>query len=239
MPARIYPIRESVIEEKANLPDEILNIIPLIQPSLLHSIIDNGNDKELLRKVWSNSKSIGDLQFETPTNIASQEISSLVAKGLVEGSGRIFSLTQRGVRLLRESILNDEKSTFTKKASKKLISKNSYDFGDKILVKMANSETFGTKYIFISKKQFNKTATPKQIDCSDIQTKNEDGSTKQIKDYTEEELVKVLHLAKRIVEHSHNIIISSSQLNQVPVHRIKHFSELVMRELNLRSVSHD
>jgi len=239
MPARIYPIRESIIEEKANFPDEISNILPFIQPSLLHSIVDDGKDKELLRKVWSSSKSVGDLQFELPLNIAAQEISSLQAKGLIEGNGRIVSLTQRGAKLLRESILNDEKSSFTKTASKKLISKNSYDFGDKVLVKVANSDTFGTKYIFVSKKQFNKKATPKQINCSDIITKNDDGSLKQMKDYTEEELIKVLHLAKRIVEHSHDIITSSSQLNQVPVHRIKHFSELVMRELNSRSVSHD
>jgi len=87
--------------------------------------------------------------------------------------------------------------------------------------------------MFISKNKFNKKAKPQTIDSYNIETKA-NGKYKKLKDYKEEDLIKVLHLAKTIVDNSHKIVVASSDLQNVPVHRIKYFSEVIMKELNSR-----
>ena len=204
-----------------------LNISPY---SLMGSSI-NESDKKALNKIWANSDIIDSGRIKVSADVSQQEISSLRAKGLVKGEENVLEFTEAGKKMLKDTILNDENSSFTKQASKKMISENSFDFGDEVLVKIQHPQKFGARYINISKTSFaKKNIEPKKIDTYKIATTKTGGTVKTLSEYSDNELVQVLHIAKKVIKHASQIAGSTGQT--VPVHRIKSFAEMVMEELN-------
>jgi len=195
----------------------------------------NKEEKTALKNVWVTSKTIGKNQIEITSNVNQDELSRLTSKGFLEGRGKVFTLTQKGSKLLKDSILNDEECSFRKEASKKLIAKNSYDFGDRVLVKVHNKDVFGTKYLAVDKNKLaQKDIRPIKIENYDLTTRNEDGSFKKLDDYSDEELIEILHLSKRVLDNSHSLRFASDTLSSIPVHKISAFAEKILHELNTR-----
>ena len=238
------------VNEHNELPDDrnqdISGLIPLmISPlTVLQDFIDGNADRGKIKDIWLKSEALEDGTFKIGSSISERDIWELKGRGLIEGDGRTVSLTDKGQKILREAILDDEQSSLTKeaslvkKASKKLISKNSYDFGNEVLVR-TNKEKFGARYITVPKQAFkDKKASPREITEYNIDTRNDDNSYKNLKDYSEEELVQVLHLAKRIVSNRDLIMkkmAARGKLPQsIPVNRIKAFTTMIIEELNSR-----
>lgn len=209
------------------------NLMPFLEQ--LYNMGSNSEDKKILKELWVNSKSLGRNMIEVNAGFNENYIKSLKTNGIIEGSGNKFTITSKGSKLLRDAILTDEQSSLTKKASKKMISKSSYDFGDKVLVRVAHPEKFGVNYATVDKSAFeNKNIEPRKIVEHKIATRKQNGSEKELKDFTDEELITSLHLAKTIIENSQNIRVSGSKFVDVPVSKYKKFSEDIMRELNTR-----
>jgi len=223
-------------EEMKNptIAQDFFNLFPIIE-HLFGTKESNIEEKKALKDIWLHSSSIGDNIIQIGSNIDKNSLDILKTKGFLNGIGDKYQLTDRGSKLLRDAILNDEKFSITKKASKKMISKNSYDFGDYVLAKVNDSQKFGARYINIDKKIFaKKNIKPIVIEDYKISTKKLDGTEKSLSDYSDEDLIKVLHLAKKVTDNSHNIVISGSKMSTVPVHKIKDFATKVLRELNNR-----
>lgn len=229
------PIRKvkEEFEVKANDSGFDLNIlIPFLNnsPSLIGSF-HSESDKKLLTGIWKKSEIIDSDTIKVADDISKQDISLLKAKGLVDSDGGdTISFTEYGKKILKESILGEE-SSFTKTASKQMISCNSYDFGKDVLVKVQHPKNFGAKYINIAKSSFaKKNIIPMQITDYKICTAKKDGTPKEFKDYTDEELIKVLHMAKKVLNNTSKIALAAKQ--PIPIHRIKAFSEMIMEEIN-------
>ena len=215
-------------------PAELTNLLPLLQ---LHPMIlfqdtgANKAEKEAVKQVWLNSSDLGEDRIEITPGVLNQHLGLLESKGFIRGEGNVYEFTTSGRKLLKESILDDEESAFSKQASKQLVAKNSYDFGKDVLIKVNHPEKFGTKYITIPKKAFaKKNMKAKEIDEYKVATKDESGEYRRLSSYTDEELVTVLHLAKNVINNASRIAITSGK--SVPIHRIKAFAEMVMTELN-------
>ena len=89
------------------------------------------------------------------------------------------------------------------------------------------------KRIIINYLKKNK-CTPKPASSINLETRKENGKYKTLSEYSDEELIKVLHVAKKVVENSNKIAMSSDKIKYVPVHRIKEFSNNIFHELNSR-----
>lgn len=237
------PIRKNseeipMVNERMQEPvvaQEFFNLFPFIEH--LFGLSDrNKEEKKHLKEVWLHSSSLGDNTIQVGKSVDTKIVENLKIKGLISGMGDRYRLTEKGSKLLRDAILNDEQSSLTKKASKKMISKSSYDFGDYVFVKVQNPEKFGARYINISKPVFaKKKLEPTVIDEYKIATRKEDGTLKQLSDYSDEELIHVLHLAKKITDNAHKIVISGNKMTTVPIHKIKNFAVKILEELNSRS----
>jgi len=233
-PIPIRKVNEELQANEIKVSQDFSILLPLLQPFFTITPFNNTKDKELVKKVWYASKTVDGKKIEVSASITDEDLSALKVKGLLEGEGRVLSLTDIGNKLLREAILNDEKSSFTKSASKQLISHNSWDFGKDVLVKMNDKEKFGAKYICVSKDVFKKrNAKSQEIKDYKIATRKENGNYKDMKDYTEDELIQVLHLAKKIIANKDKLS-NFLHTKTIPVHRIKSFAEIVMKELNAR-----
>ena len=247
MPYPIIPMsdkRQSLdlsTQDINNLLPLFMNPITVLQDSTL-----NNKDKNSIKEIWLKSESLEDGKLEVSASISDRDLMELRGRGFIEGNGRVISFTKKGEKILKEAILNDEisslhkKASLFKKASKKLIAKNSYDFGDEVLIRTANKENIGVRYISISKKAFmeKSKAEPREIDSYKFATRNEKGGYKSLSEYSEDELVQVLHLVKHTLA-NHKDIMNKLAGNgnfeyMIPVHRIKHFSTLIMEELNSR-----
>lgn len=247
MPFPIMPIND-----KNNLPDDsnqdITHLIPLmVNPlTILQDFVEGNNDRKAIKEIWLKSESLEDGDsMKVSTSISDRQLMELRGKGLIDGNGRVVSLTERGKKILRDSILNDEQSALSKKASlirkasKKLIAKNSYDFGNEVLVR-TNKEKFGARYISVSKTAFCKKskAEPREITAYTFNTKNQDGSPRKLADYSEEDLVQVLHLVKRVVSNKDGIsrvMASRGEIfGGIPENRMKSFTKMIVEELNSR-----
>ena len=234
MPLPIIKVKDNYIEPNMEKRQDVTTLIPLLQPFLMVQK-DQKREKEMIKKIWLSSKTVNQNRIEVTADASLKDLTELSHKGFIRGSGNTYELTPEGSKLLKESILNDEKSSITKQASKQMTLKNSYDFGDEVLVRVIHAEKFGTRYIAIAKDKFpNKNAALKTFGEYTIATKKANGSEKTLSEYSEEELVQVLHLAKKIIDNAHKIIISGKTLEHVPVNRIKSFSEIIMKELNSR-----
>lgn len=248
MPFPIIPVKQT---DRRDGPDEsrqdISGLIPiLVNPlTILQDFLNINNDKGRLKEVWLKSESQDDGSVRVASDIPERELWELKCKGLIDGDGRVVSFTEKGKKILKDAILGDEKSSFSKKASlvkkasRKLVAKNSYDFGNEVLVRVSNKEKYGTRYITISKKAFEESkTTAKRIDEYKVASHFDSGKPKSLKDYSEEELVQVLHLAKNVISNSKEItrgLSAQGALNNgVPSHRIKAFVAKVMEELNSR-----
>ena len=217
---------ESLVDFDSILP--ILQMYPLI---ILQEAKPGKREKEAIKDVWLKSTDIGDDTMKVNSDVSVQNIAYLKSKGYVNGEGDTYQLTSSGKKLLKDFILNDEENSFCKQASKQLVSKNSYDFGEEVLVKVKNPEKFGARYITISKQSFAKQKLQsKEILSYNVQTKNKNGELKKLSEYSDEELIQVLHLAKKIIRNSSKIAFASSQ--SIPVNRIKAFADIIMKELN-------
>lgn len=238
-----YPIRKTREQFSQNesgfdqTAQDMSSLIPFLQQpySLLQQMATSDKDKEKIKKIWMSSETNEDKTLAVASSVDQRDIDEMKSKGfirIVDNKDRLISLTARGKKILNEAVL-DSGSSFTKSASKKLISKNSYDFGKEVLVRVNKPEKFGTKYITVKKSMIEqKGAVPQTIDNYSIKTKNEDGSYRKLSQYNDEELIKVLHLAKRILNNAHKIRIAGSTITKVPVHKIHAFAELIMKELN-------
>jgi hypothetical protein len=228
------PITNEVIKEPI-IAQEFFNLFPFIEHLFDVSGL-NKEEKQNLKEIWLHSSSLGDNTIQIGESVNKKVVDSLKVKGLISGVGERYRLTEKGSKLLRDAILNDEKSSLTKKASKKMISKSSYDFGDYVFVKVQNPEKFGARYVSIKKSIFaKKKIEPISINNYKIATRKQDGTFKNLSEYSEEELIQILHLAKKITDHSHKIVISGSKMTAVPVHKIKSFALKILEELNSRS----
>ncbi len=246
-PFPIMPVndrRESISDKQ----QDIYNLLPLMMNpiAILQDSLSSKKDKEAVREIWLKSETLDDGRLKVNASIADRDIFELISKGLIDGDGRIVSFTVKGEKMLKESILSDEtsalqkKASLFKKASKKLVAKNSYDFGDEVLIRTENKERFGTRYINIPKSAFaaKTKAEPREIDQYKIATRNESGDYKDLKDYSEDELIQTLHLAKNLILNHRDVSNKLAQtgdfLRLVPVNRLKSFSILIMEELNSR-----
>jgi len=224
--------RNGFCESQFN-PTELTNLLPLmLHPMLMFQDVGaNKAEKEAVKQVWLNSSDLGENKIEITSGVLNKHLGLLESKGFIRGEGKVFEFTSSGKKLLKESILDDEESAFSKQASKQLVAKNSYDFGKEVLIRVNHPEKFGAKYITLPKKIFSKKKIKSQ-DISDykIATKDEKGELRSISSYTDEELITVLHLARNVIINASKIAIASGQ--SVPVHRIKAFAEMIMTELN-------
>lgn len=241
MPYPIQKNKEQGMIDPLKESQMIGDLFPLIQSpySLLQQLIFTDKDKTSLKKVWLASETKDNKIMKVSSNVDS-DLYELKARGLIEfidEKDKVISLTSHGEKLLKESILNDEKSSFTKQASKDMVLKNAYDFGDEILVRITHPENFGNqRYIIMDKKKFASKGKPQSIsNYNNIKTKKSNGSFKKINEYSEKELIEVLHLAKKIINNSHKILTASKDsLHSIPINRIKSFSEIIIKELNSR-----
>jgi hypothetical protein len=220
---------------------DLSSLIPFLQNpfGLLSQIVYGDNDKKALKEIWLNSSTKEDKSMVVSSSVDEEKIRDLNSRGLLEIDPHqpgVVKLTREGTKLLNQTILSDEKCavSFTKKASKDLVSKNSYDFGKEVLVRLNNSERYGFKYIAVKKSEFKGKSKPIVIDDYNIKTRDELGRFRPLSSYSESELIKVLHLAKRIIENHQSIRLAGAKVRHVPIHRIKGFAEEILQELNKR-----
>jgi hypothetical protein len=236
MPLPIQKVKDINMESYSIDPANLNSIIPLLQTQPIFVLFEsnsNKKEKEAMKKIWLNSKDVGGNKVEISSEIPIQDLALLEGRGYIKGAGNLFEITQSGKKVLKESILEEEESSFCKKASKDLVSKNSFDFGDEVLVRVSHPEKFGAKYITISKRAFSKKKIkPITFNSYSIKTKKADLTPKCIADYSEEELVQVLHLSKKIIDNAS--IIALAAKSAIPVNRIKAFADMVMEEINSR-----
>ena len=237
-----FPIRKN--QDSYNAPEveaqDLSSLIPLLNNpmGLLQQIVHGGQDRKDLKDIWLNSETKEDKSLIVSSSIDGSKIQNLKNKGLlkIEASEPVvIRFTKEGTRLLNESILSDEKCSvsFTKQASKELVDKNSYDFGEEVLVKLNHPEKYGsTKYISVKKENFKKKASPIKINSYDIKTRDENGEYRTLDSYSEEELIQILHLSKNIIDNQHNIRIAGNSIKNIPIHRIKNFAQFVLEKLN-------
>lgn len=240
-----FPIRRNQDNFSSEPPkaeaQDLSSLIPLLQNpfGLLHQIVYGNDDRKALKEIWLNSSSKEDKSMVVSSSVDRKTISELSTRGLLEvdpSQPEVVKLTREGTKLLNESILSDEKCaiSFTKKASKDLVSKNSYDFGKEVLVRLNHPERYGFKYVAVKKEEFKGRAKPIEIQDYNIQTRNENGQFRPVSSYSEKELVQILHLAKRIIDNHQNIRLAGNKVISVPIHRIKGFAEEILQELNRR-----
>lgn len=243
MPQKIHTNKE--MEDFSRNSQDISSLIPFIlNPyNILQQFAYGEEDRKKLKDIWLSSDSDEHEVMTVESSVLQQDLDQLQQRGLikyVDGLGKKIQFTSEGKGLLRESILSDEVTSysFTKKASRDLFSRNSYDFGNEVLIKLHNPEKYGIKYIAVTKDQYKKSGKngekPQPVDDYNINTKDNNGNYKKLSDYTDEELIKVLHLSKRIIDNHQSIRLANNSLTSVPIHRIKSFSELIMKELNER-----
>jgi len=237
-----YPIRKikDQMQESVKAQD-YSNLIPFLQQpmSLLQDLVLGESDKESIRSIWLKSEARDEKIVKVSSSVPDKEIDSLVSKGFVEyidKDNKIISFTERGSKILKESILNNENTSFsfTKKASNELLLKNVYDFGEEVLVRINHPEKFGARYITMKKSKIASKGVPQKISDYNVATKKDDGSYKDISDYSEEDLIKVLHLAKRVIKNHQEIRTANKTISSLPINRIKSFAETVMIELDKR-----
>jgi len=237
MPLPISKVKERDRQCEAQFdPAELMNILPLIQLNpvmLVQEKQHNRKERDAIREVWLNSSDVNGDQMEITPGVSNTSLAFLQSKGFIKGDGKRYKFTANGRRLLKEAILEDEQSEFCKQASKQLVSKNSYDFGNEVLVRVNDPEKFGARYVCLSKKVFaKKNMKPKNMDEYVLATRTESGDLKGMRDYSDEDLIAVLRLAKKIIKNASTI--SARTGKSVPVNRIKAFSKMVMSELNLK-----
>jgi len=236
MPLPINKVKDIAQESQVPSGESFNALIPFMQNQPLFILLEpmaGKKEKEAMKEMWLKSTDLGEEKVRVADTMTQQSLSLLKSKGLINGDGDVYEFTQSGKKVLKESILNEEQSSFCKQASKQMISKNSYDFGEEILVKVKHPEKFGARFITVSKKLFSeKKIQPITFNSYNINTRKANGKHKEISEYTDEELVQVLHLAKRIMKNSGKIALASK--SSVPVHRIRAFAEIVMLEINKR-----
>jgi hypothetical protein len=188
MPIPISKVKDTMVESQTSIDLSILPLLKLPTSFILLNSVNNKADREAIKKVWLHSDDEGG-KMRIKADVSKQDISLLQSKGYLKTEGDAFEFTTAGKDLLKKSILDDEKSALTKTASKKMMAKNSYDFGDEVLVKVNHPERFGTRYLSISRIAFNKKGMIPRSPEYNFATAKSDGSKKQLGDYTDQELV--------------------------------------------------
>jgi len=229
----INKISDEMVSGQVRVED-LFSVIPLLDlyPFLsFQETKSSSREKEAMKNLWLHSKEIDgeESKIEIIGEINPNDIRFLRSKGFIDGEDTLFEITASGRKTLKEAILDDEECAFTKKACKEIISKNCYDFGDSVLVQVKDKEKFGAKYMVMPKKTQNKWSS-KKINNFFIQTKTASGKDKQIKDYSDEELIKVLYLSKNVIKNASSIALNIGK--PIPVNRLKCFAEMIMKELN-------
>lgn len=238
-------------------------IIPLLQNPFvsLQSATNQDVEKKLLKKIWLESKSIGNNAVKIGSSISENDLRDLRQKGLIEAdftdNQKIVKFTDRGSKLLRDAILSESsdykfssskqlrktaeaqdigvlkrkyqwKNVMTKRASKEIVSKNSYDFGDEVLVRVKDVKKFGTKYISIKKAIFEKNGKIAQkVEPKNLEIK------KDLSLYSDEDLIKMLYMAKNIVSNQNKIWEKKASTGEiVSIRKIRKLATVILEELN-------
>jgi hypothetical protein len=102
-----------------SLLDMLLQIMPALQ-QVKNNLPLNDATASRLYQIWQNAGKTNAHKFEKPMNIASNEISKMIAAGLIEEQGKYIKITAKGVNSLKVLILNDDSFALSKKASDNL-----------------------------------------------------------------------------------------------------------------------
>jgi superfamily II helicase len=105
---------------QTSLLDFLMDVMPDMQNFTL--VLNPGAKKdpnaEALYNIWSDIENkVADRKFLRPTTLSSKEVENLESAGLVQASGKYLRVTSKGVKAIRQMILNSEKSAFEKSAS--------------------------------------------------------------------------------------------------------------------------
>jgi hypothetical protein len=105
---------------QTSLLDFLMDVMPDMQN---FTLVLNPNAKkdpnaQALYNIWSNIENkVADRKFLRPTTLSSKEVEKLESAGLVQSSGKYLRVTSKGVKTIRQMILNNEQSAFEKSAS--------------------------------------------------------------------------------------------------------------------------
>lgn len=235
MPLPISKVNERDRKCEAQFdPAELMNLLPLIQLNpvmILQDRQENKKERDAVKEMWLNSSDVDGHRVKVTAGVSNKTLSFLKSKAYIKGNDDLYEFTDSGRRVLKESILNDEESEFCKQASRQLVSNKSYDFGEEVLIKVNHPEKFGAKYISMSKAIFDKRKMKaKDMDDHAIETRKEDGELKELKDYSDEDLIAVLSLTKKVIKNASKISFATGRA--VQVNRIKAFADMIMTEIN-------
>ena len=110
-----------MIHKKAqtSLLDFLMDVMPDMQNLTL--VINPGSRKdpnaETLYNIWSDIENkVADRKFVRPATLSSREVGNLESAGLVQSNGKYLRVTSKGVKAIRQMILNSEQSAFEKSA---------------------------------------------------------------------------------------------------------------------------
>lgn len=100
-----------------SLLDMLLQIMPGLQQ--VKDNLHNKNDAvaNYLFSAWDTAGKTASRKFLRPANLEKQEITKMVAAGLVEEQGKYIKITDKGASSLKVLILNDNTFALSKKAS--------------------------------------------------------------------------------------------------------------------------
>ena len=113
-------------EAQTSLLDFLMDVMPDMHNVTL--VLNPGAKKdpnsEALYNIWSDIENkVADRKFLRPTTLSSREVENLESAGLVQANGKYLSVTSKGVKAIRQMILNSEQSSFEKSASSRGMTK--------------------------------------------------------------------------------------------------------------------
>ena len=99
-------------KQNQSLLDYLQNIIPNLQNQV--NILNK--NAEILYSLWRQSNDIGkNNKIEKPVDFDSKDILNLEKSGYVQVQGKLIKLTEKGIKTIREMILNDDYHAFESK----------------------------------------------------------------------------------------------------------------------------
>lgn len=102
-----------------SLMNLIFDIIPSIKGLQIRVNRDGNNSQaRTLLALWDNEENkIADRQYRRPVNMSVDDIRTLVSSGYIVEHGNHLKITHKGSQTIKNLILQDQSSSFDKKAS--------------------------------------------------------------------------------------------------------------------------
>jgi len=109
-------------QSQQSILDFLTDIMPQLGPGdfsvLIKPIKSKDPNADKLYGLWSDAANrISARKFKQPPNMSDRDVRKLEASGFVEIQGKDLKITEKGVRLIREMILDDDDCYFSKAAS--------------------------------------------------------------------------------------------------------------------------